>query len=79
MATVKVVAPIKSVQLTLSEQEAKTLLVVTENVGGDPKLSRRKHMTAICNGLRDAGISRGEIRSPNGDIYFGDEARLDAA
>ena len=43
------------VELTLTEDEAETLLIITRNIIGDVDSSRRKHTEAIGRVLREAG------------------------
>lgn len=62
--------------LTLSGDEAQTLLFILASVGGDPHQSRRKHADAILYALRDAGVTtphnviRDGKNEKNGTIYF---------
>ncbi len=42
--------------LTLTPEEASTLLMITRMISGDPCLSRRKHTDSIGEALRDAGV-----------------------
>lgn len=39
------------VSLTLTEEEAGTLVAILRNVGGDPEKSRRRHADSISNAL----------------------------
>lgn len=61
-------------QLTLSQDEAETLMILTHTVGGS-EYGRRKHNTSIQHALLDAGIREQGLHPDraNGDaIYFKD-------
>lgn len=67
----KTVTIFTGVELTLSEEEAQTLLIVTARIGGDLKTSPRKHLLAISRALKAAGYKR-QLNEPpvEGNIYF---------
>jgi hypothetical protein len=81
---------VKTVSLTLNEDEARTLAAILRHVGGDETLSPRRHASAIARALAGTGVvneSNSERRlirshaSPNGlaGIVFknyGDSAYL---
>lgn len=46
----------KCYTLTLNEEQARTLLIVLFNVGGDPDNTRRKYIDDICKMYRDADV-----------------------
>lgn len=50
--------PEKHVALTLSYDEAATLLVLTDYVSGSPTLSGRRFTDAIASALSKAGVDR---------------------
>ena len=56
------------VELTLSEDEAATLLKVSQNIGGSGP--RRAHMQSIGDTLRLAGYKRDKKIVCTGNIYF---------
>lgn len=60
--------------LTLSEDEAKTLLLIMDSIGGDPQMTRRVHTNQIGRALRDIGVTKptgGRFFDPKADsIYF---------
>jgi hypothetical protein len=45
------------IDLTLNEEEARTLLVIANTTAGDSVNSPRKHLTAIGNAIGNAGVS----------------------
>jgi hypothetical protein len=60
---------IAEVTLTLSPEEAATLLVVAEHIGGNPGNSPRGHMDAVGRAIRDAGIyTKHPIRCHAGEL-----------
>ena len=70
--------PKPNVLLELSYEEAKTLLIVTDHIGGDPQLSRRKHTDKIGQALRDVSLEYKEenkynVSLTNCRIYFLDQ------
>jgi hypothetical protein len=70
---VKPEPPKPNVLLELSYEEAKTLLIVTDRIGGDPQLSRRKHADKIGQALRDVGLEYKEEKTADYHIYFLDQ------
>lgn len=46
----------ESVTLTLTPEEAYTLVAVLESIGGDPDTSPRRYSNSVCAALRAAGI-----------------------
>lgn len=46
---------IEGVSLGLTLEEAKTLLIIFSRIGGDPKLSLRKHTNSMYNALYEVG------------------------
>ena len=71
--------PKPNVLLELSYEEAETLLIVTDRIGGDPQLSRRKHTDKIGQALRDVYSLEykeekdDDVSITNCSIYFLDE------
>lgn len=61
--------------LTLSKDEAETLLVVLGKVGGDPWESRRKHASAILEALRSAGVVAPKVPSEYDDMLTTPEVK----
>lgn len=71
MAKCKIVG-LPEYELRLTKNEAETLLKVVRNVGGNPRVSRRKHTQAIMEALEVAGVK--QINPPiDGCISFFDE------
>lgn len=79
MATAKTLPPTTpSVELTLSAEEASTLLTILQHVGGCPSTSPRGHANAIHRALRTADVQElpGRPVRPGDAVYFnkvGDE------
>lgn len=79
MAKAKAVTNITHVELSLSLQEAQTLLDICYRIGGSPVVSRRRHAESIMKALiEDAGLSgRGcdDIEPFAKSIWFKDEVK----
>ena len=68
---VKAESPIESVTITMSEDEAQSILIVCENVGGMPELSRRGHFDNLKRALTSAGVKLPRESHANlGSIMF---------
>jgi hypothetical protein len=67
-ATVEVVN-IKTVKIVLSEDEAQTLLDITNKVGGCHETSQRRHVDSIRRALVNAGLVRSSYNA-KGSINF---------
>lgn len=64
--------PVRIILLTLSEDEASTLLDVTHRVGGDPRKSRRRHTDAIGEALWSATVTRPDDSLLGGGVSYAD-------
>lgn len=61
----------KQIVLTLSEQEASSLLLVSKYIGGNPNIGPRADMSAIGDALEREGIERSPIKPlDNSSMYF---------
>jgi hypothetical protein len=60
------------VVLTLTADEAATLLKVMNNVSGDMQRSRRRHTEAIAAALKGVGVSAAGLRI-NGAVDFNND------
>lgn len=63
----------EKIVLTLTRDEARTLAVVVDRIGGLHQ-GRRGHMDSIANGLNDIGIISMPNHSPNSHIVDGEKA-----
>ncbi|MGI5196952.1 hypothetical protein ACQEVY_25535 [Streptomyces sp. CA-288835] len=54
--TIERVEKVPAITLTVSIEEAETLMAVGAKIGGDPEHSPRKHYAAVTEALRDAGV-----------------------
>ena len=66
-------ATASEVTLTLTVEEARTLLYVCNNIGGEPNTSARAYIDAIGGALVDAGVSApSSSTNPlhSGDFFF---------
>lgn len=61
--------PGRLVQITMTEEEASTLYMITMNIGGGHP--RRAHIENIENGLRHLGIQEGQRNLKPSDEKFG--------
>lgn len=59
ITTKPVVAPIESLTLTLTVDEAKTLKTILRHIAGDDKYSPRKHATSISIAIHRAEVAAG--------------------
>jgi len=65
---------ISELTLTLTAEEAQTLLIVCSNISGSPQGSRRKHTCAIREALLQVIARTGDIGDGyNGSIHFEDD------
>jgi hypothetical protein len=55
--TKEVIPAVYTYTLVLSQEEASTLLALTEKIGGSPTASRRKHTDAIRFALLSTGLT----------------------
>lgn len=65
---------VTSVILELDREEAEFIAVILANVGGDDKISGRRHEPPIAKALRKAGIAweKSKLREKRtGSIHFG--------
>lgn len=69
----RVVKP-QGVTLELTMDEAQTLRDVLAKVGGAPRESRRRYITAVSRAMEDAGIYYGDLKDMTGSVYFADES-----
>ena len=66
-------ATASEVTLTLTVEEARTLLYVCNNIGGEPNKSARAYIDAIGSALMDAGITASSSSTNplhKGDFFF---------
>lgn len=68
-AVATTVTKISEVTLTLSEDEARTLLEITGKIGGSPTESDRRHTDAIGSALYRAGLVR-KPSTAHGSLSF---------
>ena len=71
-----VVEPKVEVVLTLSKEEAETLLAILGRVGGSPVTSRRKYAQSIFYALGDLSLNYNSAGEPDlravGSLWFAD-------
>ena len=73
----RTVVEVDEIVLTLNADEAETLLAITAKVGGDPRLSRRKHIDALATlltrHLGHAYYAGAAYKCLNGTLHFANE------
>ncbi|MEU3278176.1 hypothetical protein [Streptomyces antibioticus] len=73
---IKTSVEVTGITLTLTKEEAETLLLLTGNVNGDRYNSARKHSDSVYYALHAAGVKNtfqrqftGSVRLSNGPVY----------
>lgn len=71
MASIKKIQTVTGYELSLSVDEASTLMALFQATGGNPVESSRRHIDTMYNSLLHAGIAHDGLKHPTeGSVYF---------